>query len=41
MTLTVSVSAKHIYLDDVEKRNQVDGFNYPETMAMLGHSTYT
>jgi hypothetical protein len=41
MTLMVSVSTKHIFLDDVEKRAQVNGSNHPETVAILGHSTST
>jgi hypothetical protein len=41
MTLTIFVSTKSVYLDDVEKRKQVVDSNHPETVTMLGHSTYT
>jgi hypothetical protein len=37
MTPMVFASTKHVYLDDVEKRDKVAGANHPET-AMLGHS---
>jgi hypothetical protein len=38
-SLLVFVLTQNVYLDDVEKRDQVVGSNHPETVTVLGHST--